>query len=117
MTWLDLHEGVIAEFCCSGSVTRSDRFEAVASWEADLGERKREADADRKRRTRSEILAELRRLQDAEAGACELDFSWRTCPACGLLFAVLLPERGRPRVHCCRAHAVLSAVRGWRGRR
>lgn len=105
---------ILEEF---GAVSfRSERFEVEAMWEAETAARKREVDAARKRRTRAEIFADLRRLQDAEEGVVELEFEWRVCPTCRVQYAVLLPERGRPRVYCCRAHAVVAAVRGWRRR-
>lgn len=101
---------VLEEF---GAVShRSERFAAEAEWEA------RAADSveQRRVRARAEILADLRRLEAIEDGYEEPEFVWRTCPTCFLEFAILLPERGRPRVHCCRRHSVLAAVRAWVGR-
>lgn len=101
---------VLEEF---GAVShRSERFEVEASWEACVVE----SMDHRRERARSEILADLRRLEAIEDGCEEPEFVWRTCPTCCAPFAVLLPERGRPRVHCSRVHAVLMAVRGWRKR-
>ncbi len=101
---------VLEEF---GAVSRrSERFSEEAQWEANATE----ALEDRRERTRAKILADLRRLEAIEEGVEEPEFTWRTCPTCFVDFAVLLPERGRPRVHCCRLHAVRMAVRAWAGR-
>ena len=110
MTALQLE--VLEEFGAVSQTFRCARFEREAEWEADTTERRQERDRDRKARTRAEILADLRRLQEDEEGTSP-EFEWRTCPTCGMSFAVLRGACGRPRVHCCALHAGLARWRRW----
>jgi len=108
----DLQLEVLEEFGAVSERHRCDRFAREAQWEAAAVEHLDERQA----RSRAEILADLRRIAAIEEGIEEAEYAWRVCPVCYMSFAVLLPERGRPRVHCCALHRVLGAVRAWRRR-
>jgi hypothetical protein len=108
----DLQREVLEEFEEAAVSQRCVRFSAEAAWEADVTEHLDE----KRQRSRAEILVDLHRLEAIEDGFEEVEYAWRVCPECLVSFAVLLPERGRPRVHCCGAHRVLGAVRAWRRR-
>ena len=108
----NLQREVLEEFEEAAVSQRCVRFSTEAQWEADVSEHLDE----KRQRSRAEILADLRRISAIEEGVDEAEYTWRVCPECLVSFAVLLPERGRPRVHCCGAHRVLGAVRAWRRR-
>ena len=103
---------VLEEFEEAAASCRCARFAREAQWEAAAVERLDE----RRSRSREEILEDIRRLDGIEQGYIEPEFAWRTCPVCLVEFAVLLPERGRPKEYCGLRHAWVAAKRAVRVR-